>query len=191
MNADLSSHHTNARSCHQLRRPRLACLLAAVALAGAAPVASGQTASPSSAAAPQAQQSSDPAYATAVSYVTTFYPLWFTYYQSIRSTPDQLVGPIRVSPLYKTVVAINVDTLYASSFLNLATDAAVLTLPSTDASYSILVLDRYGKVLSTGTHKDAGSLCPDRAVQHHDPCAGGRYADPCLRQLSGHHLPGR
>ena len=156
MNADLSSPQTNARPCRQTRLRRLACLLAAVTLLGVAPVASGYAASASGTSAPEAPQISDAAYTTTVSYVTTFSPLWFSYYQSSRSTANQLVGPDRVSPLYKTVVAVNDDTLYASSYLDLSADAAVLTLPSTDVTYSILVLDAYGNVLSTGLSKTPG-----------------------------------
>lgn len=93
------------------------------------------------------QSNASTAYQTAQDYVTTFYPLWFTYYQSSNSTPNQLVGPDRVSPLYQTVVAINVDTLYASSFADLSTPA-VLTIPESPVSFSVLVLDRYGDILT-------------------------------------------
>src|ERR1700722_12994537 len=55
---------------------------------------------------------------TAVAYVVQFYPLWFTYYQSLVPTPNRLAGPNRISPIYHYVVAINVDTLYASSLLD-------------------------------------------------------------------------
>ena len=56
-------------------------------------------------------------YSTAVAYVAQFYPLWFTYNQSRFATHNRLVGPDQVTPLYQIVVAINVDTLYASTFL--------------------------------------------------------------------------
>ena len=48
---------------------------------------------------------------TTVAYVVQFYPLWFTYYQSLLATPNRLAGPNRISPIYHYVVAINVDTL--------------------------------------------------------------------------------
>lgn len=95
--------------------------------------------------------SSGDAYQTAMDYVTTFYPLWFTYNQSQKSTPDQLVGPKNVTPLYQTVVAVNVDTLYASSYLDLSSQPAVLTIPNTtNLVFSVLILDPYGQILSEG-----------------------------------------
>ena len=89
------------------------------------------------------------AFRTTADYLVEFYPLWFTYYQSLFSQQNTLVGPDRVSPLYKVVVAINVDTIYASSFLDLSAQPAVLTVPSTSLSYSVLSLDPYGTVLDT------------------------------------------
>ena len=105
-------------------------------------------AAPADAQGPAATQgSSSTATQTAQAYVTTFYPLWFTYNQSSNSTPNQLVGPDRVSPLYQTVVAVNVDTLYASSFADLSAPA-VLTIPKSSVSFSVLLLDRYGDILA-------------------------------------------
>ncbi len=57
---------------------------------------------------------------TTLNYVAQFYPLWFTYYQSQFASTNRLVGPNRISPLYQIVVAINNDTLYASTFLDLS-----------------------------------------------------------------------
>src|SRR5215831_8202889 len=45
---------------------------------------------------------------TTVAYVVQFYPLWFTYYQTLLAKPNRLVGPDRISPIYHYVVAINV-----------------------------------------------------------------------------------
>jgi hypothetical protein len=89
---------------------------------------------------------------TTVAYVVQFYPLWFTYYQSqlAISTRNHLVGPDRISPIYHYVVAINVDTLYASSYLDLSAQPVVLTIPESTppfTSYSILMLDPYGDLL--------------------------------------------
>jgi hypothetical protein len=90
---------------------------------------------------------------TTVAYVVQFYPLWFTYYQSqlASNNRNQLVGPNRISPIYHYVVAINVDTLYASSYLDLTAQPVVLTIPPTPPfppmSYSILMLDPYGDLL--------------------------------------------
>lgn len=83
-------------------------------------------------------------------YMVEFYPLWFTWFQSQGPTNNHLAGPVRVSPLYQIVVAINVDTLYASGFLNLSSDSLVLTIPSTSVRYSILGLDPYGNIFDTG-----------------------------------------
>ncbi len=76
-------------------------------------------------------------------YVSQFYPLWFTYYQTSFGSPNRLVGPNRISPLYHYVVAINNDTVYASSFLDLSNGPVILTIPSTPVNYSVLTLDRY------------------------------------------------
>lgn len=90
------------------------------------------------------------AFATTVAYVSQFYPLWFTYYQSLHASHNRLVGPSRVTPIYQTVVAINVDTLYASTFFELAAQPVVLTVPSTTANYSILTVDAYGDIFDAG-----------------------------------------
>jgi Protein of unknown function (DUF1254) len=86
------------------------------------------------------------AFDTTVAYVAQFYPLWFTYYQSRLGNRgrNHLVGPNRISPIYHVVVAINVDTLYVSSYLDLAAQPVILTIPPTpqfpSTSYSILML---------------------------------------------------
>src|ERR1043166_304185 len=88
---------------------------------------------------------------TTVSYLTHFYPLWFTHYQNHNSSRDNgLVGPIRVSPLYQTVVAINVDTFYASTFLDPSSGPVIVTIPKTSLSYSTLLLDYYGDTFQQG-----------------------------------------
>jgi hypothetical protein len=103
------------------------------------------------------------AFDTTVAYVAQFYPLWFTYYQSrlAKFGRNHLVGPDRVSPIYHYVVAINVDTLYVSSFLDLTAQPVILTIPSAPAfpptSYSILMLDAYGNVLTASIPKTPGS----------------------------------
>jgi len=90
------------------------------------------------------------AFTTSVAYMLQFYPLWFTYYQSQLIPPNRLVGPDRVSPIYHAVVAINVDTLYASAFLDLSQGPVILTVPPTSATYSILNLDPYGNIFDPG-----------------------------------------
>jgi hypothetical protein len=83
------------------------------------------------------------AFTTTRDYVSQFYPLWFTYYQTSLGTPNLLVGPNKISPIYHYVVAINNDTVYASSFLDLSMGPVILTIPKTPANYSVLILDRY------------------------------------------------
>jgi hypothetical protein len=103
------------------------------------------------------------AFDTTVAYVAQFYPLWFTYYQSRLGNRgrNHLVGPDQVSPIYHYVVAINVDTLYVSSYLDLATQPVILTIPPTppfpSTSYSIQMLDAYGDVLPASIPKTPGS----------------------------------
>jgi hypothetical protein len=94
------------------------------------------------------------AFNTTVAYVVQFYPLWFTYYQRQLAHANRLAGPIRVSPIYHYAVAVNVDTLYASTLLDLATEPVILTIPATTppltpSSYSILMLDPYGSLVTT------------------------------------------
>ncbi len=88
--------------------------------------------------------------ATTAAYVAQFYPLWFTYLQSLPNsltgTFNQLAGPNRVTPSYRFVVLINDDTIYASSYLDLSAEPAILTLPPTTVNYSILALDPYGDI---------------------------------------------
>jgi hypothetical protein len=95
-----------------------------------------------SASATAAQQQGD-AFQTTLKYVSQFYPLWFTYNQAGISTPNQIGGPVRVSPLYHFVVAINDDTRYASSFLDFSMEPVILQIPSTSTNYSVLTLDGY------------------------------------------------
>ena len=62
-------------------------------------------------------------FATTAKYVVNFYPLWFTYNQSqVGLARNRLIGPERISPIYQSVVAINDDTLYASTFSNWRTN---------------------------------------------------------------------
>ena len=88
---------------------------------------------------------------TTVAYVVQFYPLWFTYYQTQLAGhgANHLIGPNRISPVYHYVVAINVDTLYVSTFLDLTAGPVIVTIPATPPfqSYSILMLDPYGDLL--------------------------------------------
>lgn len=90
-------------------------------------------------------QTSGTAYDTAFNYVVTFYPRWFTYHQLAR--PNQLIGPNRISPIYHAVVAINVDTTYASAFFTITDEPVIVSIPSTSTIYSVLMLDQYGNLV--------------------------------------------
>lgn len=92
---------------------------------------------------PAVAKAQDDPFTTTRDYVSQFYPLWFTNFQTSFGTPNQLTGPNNISPIYHIVVAINDDTLYASSFLDLSMEPVIVTIPSTPANYSALTLDRY------------------------------------------------
>lgn len=81
--------------------------------------------------------------ATTQEYVETFYPLWFTNYQSQISNVNRIAGPDKVTNIYQIVVAINVDTIYASTYLDLTTEPVVLKVPEYSGVYSVLALDAY------------------------------------------------
>ncbi len=92
-------------------------------------------------------------YDTTYKYVVHFYPLWFTYGQSLRSA-GTWIGPDKVGPAYHIVVLINVDTLYASTFADLS-EPLIVTIPSpaqygTNFHFSLLALDAYGDIFDTG-----------------------------------------
>lgn len=146
------------------------CLASALAAglamtAGAAPGAAQTPVDPDAIAGNPAIVAQLSPFNTTVAYVAQFYPLWFTYYQTrLGRSANQLIAPNRVSPIYQYVVAINVDTLYASTFLDLTTEPVVLTIPANTppfpfTSYSILMLDPYGDLLpaSASIPKTPGS----------------------------------
>lgn len=85
---------------------------------------------------------------TTQNYLTTFYPIWFTHTQFGVAPTNQLIGPDKISPLYQAVVAINDDTLYASSPIDVSAAPVELFVPQTDMNvgYSVLLLDPYGNV---------------------------------------------
>ncbi|MEJ8573683.1 DUF1214 domain-containing protein [Microbaculum marinum] len=96
-------------------------------------------------------------FATTYDYVANFYPLWFTYYQWLYSSDNRFAGPEKVTPLYQIVVAINVDTIYASSVMDLANQPVLVTLPPTKTRYSILSLDPFGTILDIDIEPEAGT----------------------------------
>jgi hypothetical protein len=88
------------------------------------------------------------AYSIAFEYLVTFYPRWFTYLQSSAGPCNNLLGPVRISPLYHAVVAINDDTFYASAFIGVKKEPAIVTIPATPDNYSVLQLTLYGNIFA-------------------------------------------
>jgi len=116
-----------------------------IALTGSAANAADQQAGASQSTASAAQTTRD--------YVIRYWPRYLTYYQQISFTRfngyDTLVGPQTISPAYNAVVAINDDTLYASAFLDMRQGPAILTIPATPNTYSLLLLDMFGNRIPT------------------------------------------
>ncbi|HZE15836.1 MAG TPA: DUF1214 domain-containing protein, partial [Mycobacterium sp.] len=90
-------------------------------------------------------------YSTTLQYVIRFYPRFMTYFQQTygKTGINALTGPARVNQKYGLVVAINVDTIYAEDFVDLAAGPQVLTVPKTNDHYSLLTLDMFGNVFQT------------------------------------------
>lgn len=89
------------------------------------------------------------AYRVAIDYVIRFYPRWLTYQQQIAIPMTKLLGPIQMSPEFGSVVAPNDDTLYLGATIDLSTQPAILTIPPTKVTYSILTTDVYGNIFQT------------------------------------------
>jgi len=65
-----------------------------------------------------------------------------------------MAAPDRISHIYHIVVAINDDTLYASSLLDLKDQPVIVTIPETTATYSILTLDPFGNIFESGINSE-------------------------------------
>jgi hypothetical protein len=102
------------------------------AIAGAAPAR--QAAAPAR----------SPYYSVARDYTVRYYPRFMTAFQQSLAGANRIAGPNRVGPLYGFVVSINVDTIYASFYLDLSQGPQIFTIPKTDVSYSLLTLDVFG-----------------------------------------------
>jgi hypothetical protein len=96
----------------------------------------------------------------AYEYTVRYFPRFFTWVQfNMHSDNSQrqgsgdmanrLTGPDGMGPEYKMVVAINDDTIYAESFLDVSDGPVILTIPPYQHKYSILQLDVYGNIFST------------------------------------------
>src|SRR5215472_1983581 len=119
------------------------CILASVGLvATLAPMGAAASAR---AAAPSAK----PFFSVAKNYTIRYYPRFMTYVQQSLGGFNRLAGTNRVGPLYGYVVSINVDTLYASFFLDLSQGPEIFTIPKTDVTYSLLTLDVFGDAFKT------------------------------------------
>jgi hypothetical protein len=92
-------------------------------------------------------------FVTAYNYTIRYLPRFQTYASQIapNGLKNTLIGPENpMSPSYKAVVAINVDTLYTSATLNLTDEPQILTIPAYQYSYSIVQVDVFGTILTTG-----------------------------------------
>ncbi len=87
-------------------------------------------------------------------YVIRFWPRYISFNQQRFATrihgPDRLLGPRTMGPQFRSVNAINDDTLYCTAFVDLRHGPAILTIPATKATYSILALDVFGNVFNSG-----------------------------------------
>ena len=81
-------------------------------------------------------------------YLVTFYPRWFSYQQLRVLPPNTFVGPDTVGPAFQGVVAVNVDTLYATASLDLTRGPALVTLPTTATVFSVLTMDQFGQAIA-------------------------------------------
>jgi hypothetical protein len=95
---------------------------------------------------------------TTENYITTFYPIWFTHTQFQVAPHNELIGTDTISPVYQRVVAINDDTLYASSPIDVSGGKVIVSVPATSAGYSVLLLDPYGNVYPSGIPSKAAGV---------------------------------
>ena len=81
-------------------------------------------------------------------YLVTFYPRWFSHNQ-LKLVPENfLLGPAMVDPTFEKVVAVNVDTLYATSQVNVKDEPVVVSVPPTSVVFSVLHLDQFGETFA-------------------------------------------
>jgi hypothetical protein len=87
-------------------------------------------------------------YELGYNYAVQFYPRWLSWLQ-FANKGNRLVGPREVSPEFKRIVAVNDDTLYAGTKLDLRNGPVILTLPAYPNVYSIAQLDVFGDIFHT------------------------------------------
>jgi hypothetical protein len=90
-------------------------------------------------------------YWTAYDYTIRFYPRWCSYNLNTNSRTNMMVGPNGMGPEFKAIVAVNDDTIYALSFLDLSNEPQILTIPAYANPYSVLLLDVFGNVFGSGS----------------------------------------
>jgi hypothetical protein len=104
-------------------------------------------------ASPQSAASSASPSSIALNYTMRFYPRFLTYLQQSLGTPNQLVGPDGMGPIVGVVPAPNDDTIYATGFVNFAQGPAILTIPTTQVTYSVGTMDVFGSAFQTNIEK--------------------------------------
>lgn len=102
--------------------------------------------------APPAPATADEAadFALAKEYSETFYPLWASLAQAEIDPANKLIGPDQITHVYRGVVAINDDTLYASAPIDSSGGPVLVSVPETTVPYSVLNLDVFGNVYDLG-----------------------------------------
>lgn len=99
-------------------------------------------------------------YPVTFQYVVHFYPRWVSYQQqraiSAIGGIGSLAGPDHMGPAFGLIVAPNDDTLYAGSFINVAAQPLILTIPPTSATFSVQSTDVYGNVFQSVPSGKAG-----------------------------------
>ena len=123
---------------------------------GLVPAASAHTvarAGPGAAGSASAVAAPNSAAQTTEKYVIRFWPRWISFAQQTLITgihgADTFIGPRGMNPLYHAVVAINDDTLYCSAFVDTRLGPAILTIPATPNTYSLLALNVFGDAIQT------------------------------------------
>ena len=96
---------------------------------------------------PATIQATQQDYQTAYDYTVQFYPRWFTWTQLGIGQVNRLGGPSVMGPEYKSVVAINDDTVYAQAFLDLSSEPQIVTIPPYPNIYSVIILDVFGNII--------------------------------------------
>lgn len=114
----------------------------------------------------------------AQNYIERFYPRWFSHAQArtahmANPGGNVLFGPDRVSPLYGAVVAINVDTLYASAIVEPGSEPVIFTIPPTSVSYSLLTATNFGDVFDSGIPSGRPGTYALTAPDWHGELPGG------------------